>query len=141
MFPNPYMIQAKFVGLDIIGAASKPQWEEREPKVFFVGSPTGGAHFMTEGGYRLHPRLRAAELARERWDNWSILFPFYGPGSLSKELELCAFKIQIPQRFTNPQANSKRRTNPEWNLPYGFTWTVVHGDIDCSSDGGRPSIS
>lgn len=100
MFPNPYMIQAKFVGLDIIGATSKPQWEEREPKAFFVGSPTGGAHFMTEGGYRLHPRLRAAELAQERWDNWSIRsrLTIQEP---CQESELYAFEFQNPQKLTN----------------------------------------
>jgi hypothetical protein len=68
------MIKWKFAGWDVFGALSAPQWEEREPKVFFVGSPTGGMHSMIEGGYKLHPRLRAAELARERWDDWSILY-------------------------------------------------------------------
>jgi hypothetical protein len=55
--------------------------------VFFVGSPTGGMHFMIEGGYKLHPRLRAAELARERWDDWSM-FPIYSPGILLMDFQV-----------------------------------------------------
>jgi hypothetical protein len=118
------MIQAKFVGLDVIGATSKPQWEERELKAFFVGSPTGGAHFMTEGGYRLHPRLRAAELARERWETWSILFPSYGPGTLSKEFELHATEVRLSQSLTNPQANSESRMGSFIWSPLGL-WFMV----------------
>lgn len=62
------MISSKFHGADIHLAAAAPPWEDREAKAFFVGSPTGGAEGLltVPGAHKMHPRVRAAELAKER---------------------------------------------------------------------------
>lgn len=62
------MINSKFHGVDIFVAATAPPWEEREAKAYFLGSPTGGADGLgtVPGAYKMHPRVHAAELAKER---------------------------------------------------------------------------
>lgn len=59
----------KSSGKDLKQAVAGTPWEEREAKAYFIGRPTGGPyHYLLHntGAHRLHPRLHAVELSRER---------------------------------------------------------------------------
>ncbi|GAQ87460.1 hypothetical protein KFL_003540130 [Klebsormidium nitens] len=71
LLPDPYMSAWKSSGEDLKSAIAGAAWEERKAKAYFIGRPTGGPyHYLLHatGAHRLHPRLHAVELSRERPD-------------------------------------------------------------------------
>lgn len=67
LLPTYVMIHNKFWGFDVMAAASGRPWDELENKAYFVGRLTGNpVPEDITGTHLINPRLRAAELARER---------------------------------------------------------------------------
>lgn len=67
LLPTFQMAVDKFSGVDVILAATGKPWEERDDVAHFVGHLTGQPRDQARGSPLLNPRVRAAEIALERW--------------------------------------------------------------------------
>eukprot|EP00897_Mesotaenium_endlicherianum_P003283 jgi/Mesen1/2983/ME000176S02022 len=104
LIPSGYLVGDLLSGNFIKGAATLKPWTARQSKCYFIGTNTGYLHATHPRHLWLHPRFRAAMLARDHEDILQVKVVTAHKSGLSKEAEAAADKLNLTIGFAPSSA-------------------------------------